>query len=131
MSILAPLASCDLAAPFLEQLYASDASEQKGGYTVAPLGVDVIRPLWRTASRKGGYSRFFLKEELVIARFEDKGPFDLRMLGADSVPGFSRPLAYHFDFLEVGLSGGLVSKLLGEKGRVVGPRLRHIRQHFL
>ncbi|CAE7527751.1 unnamed protein product [Symbiodinium sp. CCMP2592] len=121
VSVLAPLAACDLSAPFVEELFATDASEQKGGYTVAPLGVEVIRPLWRTASRKGGYSRLFSKEEMVLARFEDREPFDLRMVDEGDVSDPSWPLAYHFDFLEVGAAGGRVSELLRARGRVVGP----------
>ena len=51
-SLLSALASPDLAATFLPELYAADASEAKGSYTTARVGIDVERPLWRTASKK-------------------------------------------------------------------------------
>ena len=120
VSLLSPLASCDLAAPLKPDIYATDASELKGGYTVARAGVDIVRPLWRTASKKGGYSRLLSKEEAVLARFDDREPFDLRMQGSSVPSGPQRPLAYFFDFLEVS-SCGLVSSLLADRGRAVGP----------
>ncbi|CAE7310474.1 unnamed protein product, partial [Symbiodinium necroappetens] len=119
VSLLSPLASCDLAAPLKPDIYATDASELKGGYTVARAGVDIVRPLWRTASKKGGYSRLLSKEEAVLARFDDREPFDLRMQGSSVPSGPQRPLAYFFDFLEVS-SCGLVSSLLADRGRAVG-----------
>ncbi|CAE7635021.1 unnamed protein product, partial [Symbiodinium necroappetens] len=120
-SVLSPLAACDLAAPFRAELFATDASEAKGGYTVAKAGVDLIRPLWRTASKKGGYSRLLSKEEAVLTRFEDREPFDLRMVSPTSQTDPGRPLAYYFDVLEVGASGGQVSAFLSSWGRSVGP----------
>ncbi|OLP84103.1 hypothetical protein AK812_SmicGene35057 [Symbiodinium microadriaticum] len=120
-SVLSPLAACDLAAPFRAELFATDASEVKGGYTVAKAGVDLIRPLWRTASKKGGYSRLLSKEEAVLTRFEDREPFDLRIVALSSQTDPGRPLAYYFDVLEVGSSNGQVSDFLSSWGRSVGP----------
>ena len=120
-SVLSPLAACDLAAPFRAELFATDASEAKGGYTVAKAGVDLIRPLWRTASKKGGYSRLLSKEEAVLTRFEDREPFDLRIVARASQTDPGRPLAYYFDVLEVGSSNGQVSDFLSSWGRSVGP----------
>ena len=60
LAVLSPLAQCDLAALVDSALYASDASEAKGGFVKAEVG---SRPLWRTASKKGGYSRILAKEE--------------------------------------------------------------------
>ena len=121
MSLLAPLASCDLAAPHLRHLYATDASESKDGYTIARADPELLRPLWRTPSKKGGYSRLLSREESALARFEDRESFDLRMMGDSVAPGPSRPLAYFFDFLEAGAVDGQVTSRLSAYGRAVGP----------
>ena len=124
-SLLSPLASCDLAAPFGDRLYATDASELKGGYVWTEASIELLRPLWRTASKKGGYSRLLAREEALLARFSDQEPFELRMLEAPPGPAaVTRPLAYYFDVLEVGQSSGQVSSLLSGWGRSVGPVLR-------
>ena len=124
-SLLAPLGVSDLAAPFGRHLFATDASENKGGYVAAKAGVEIQRALWRTASKKGGYSRLLAKEEALLARLSDREPYDLRMLGdVSEAPSLARPLAYHFDVLEVGHCSGQVSSFLSSWGRSVGPVLR-------
>ena len=61
------------------------------------------------------YSRLLSKEEAVLARFDDREPFDLRMAPR-------RPLAFYFDVLKVGACCGLVCfPSLQSRGRVVGP----------
>ena len=75
LSILCPLASADLSAPLDTVLYAADASEDKSGYVQAEVGTEVTRPLWRTATKKGGYSRPWSREEVVLSPFYDKTRF--------------------------------------------------------
>ena len=123
MSVLSTLAASELSAPLSPLLFATDASEHKGGYVVADVGVETTRPLWRTASKKGGYSRLWSKEESVLARFDDREIIDLRILRDSFVPTPSRPLAFFFDFLEVGCSAGDVTRLLAERGFRVGPQV--------
>ena len=72
LSVLCPLASTDLAAVMDSTLYASDASEKKGAFVTSNAGETVTRPLWRMASKKGGYSRLLSKEEAVLSRFTDR-----------------------------------------------------------
>ncbi|CAE7840815.1 unnamed protein product [Symbiodinium sp. CCMP2592] len=123
MSVLSPLAASEISAPLSPMIFATDASEHKGGYVVTEVGADVSRPLWRTASKKGGYSRLWSKEESILARFHDRETFDLRLLRDDFAPAPSRPLAYYFDFVEIGCSAGQVSGLLAHRGFRVGPRI--------
>ncbi|OLP79636.1 hypothetical protein AK812_SmicGene40049 [Symbiodinium microadriaticum] len=121
ISVLSPLACCNVAASFNGRLYATDASEDKGGYVVAEASADLLRPLWRTASKKGGYSRLLSKEEAVLARFSDPETYDLRVLCAPPTALSTRPLAFYFDFLEVGCTAGQVTSLVASFGRTVGP----------
>ena len=123
MSVLSTLAASELSAPLSPLVFATDASELKGGYVVADVGAEITRPLWRTASKKGGYSRLWSKEESVLARFDDREVIDLRILRDSLAPTPSRPLAFFFDFLEVGCSTGEVSRLLAERGFCVGPQV--------
>ncbi|CAE7286481.1 unnamed protein product [Symbiodinium natans] len=53
LSALAPLMVSNVAVPFCEQAYASDASLAKGGYTSADVGPDVSRALWLSSDAKG------------------------------------------------------------------------------
>ena len=85
LSILCPQASADLAAPLDPVLYATDASEGKGGYVQAEVGAEVTRPLGRTATKKGGYSRLWSREEAVLSRFYDKEDFELRAVVGDGL----------------------------------------------
>ena len=114
LSVLAPLAQIDLSA---------DASEAKGGFVKAHVGVDVTRPLWRTASKKGGYSRLLAKEEAILAKFGDSEPFSLRAVQPPSGVSPQRPLAYVFDFLEVYSGSGRVAAALSKKGFSIGPSM--------
>ena len=122
-SVLCPLASVDLTTLFDPCLYATDASESKGGYVTAHVGVDLVRPLWRTASKRGGYSRLLSKEEALLVRLDDREPIDLRMMASSACSSPSRPFAYHFDFVEVGSGSGAVSIRMRALGHTVGPVL--------
>ena len=122
LSVLCPLAASELSAPLSPLIYATDASEHKGGYVVASVGLPLSRALWRTSSKKGGYSRLWSREEATLARFTDREVFDLRIAEArGAVVGPERPLAFYFDFIEVGLSHGAVSAHLAACGRRPGP----------
>lgn len=77
--------------------------------------------MWRIDGRKGGYSRLLAKEEALLARchfyYSDEPG---RMA---SVPSPVRPLAQHWDFIEVCGGVGGVSKQMHNLGFVVGPVL--------
>ena len=104
LAVLAPLASSELSAPMVSTC----------------VGSRLNRALWRTASKKGGYSRLFSKEEALLARFHDPEPFHFRALSVGA-SNPERPLAFFFDFLEVCGGSGRVARALEQKGRLVGP----------
>ena len=114
LAVLSPLTQRDLAAPMDPTLYASDASEAKGGFVKAVVGSDVTRPLWRTASKKAGY-------EAILAKFEDPEVYDLRAVRPPPGPSPERPLAYVFDFVEVYSGSGRVARAMSRLGFGVGP----------
>eukprot|EP00435_Cladocopium_sp_Y103_P014642 s3554_g3.t1 len=53
LSTLSPFAASNIAAPFPEYVYASDASTAKGGFVRAHAGSELSKVLWRTSDRKG------------------------------------------------------------------------------
>ena len=123
LAVLSPLAQSDLASSIDPVLYASDASETKGGYVKATVGSRFTRPLWRTASKKGGYSRLLSKEEAILAKFDDPEVFDMRAVLPPPDCSPQRPLAYVYDFIEVYSGSGRVGKAVGGKGWSVGPAI--------
>ena len=68
LAILAPLAVSNLGAVLADSLYATDASEQKGAFVSSAAPPFLVRSLWRTGSKKGGYSRIFSREEALLAK---------------------------------------------------------------
>ena len=102
-------------------LYASDASEDKGGFVKASMGCHLTRPLWRAASKKGGYSRLLAKEEAILAKFDDPEAFFLRAVKPPPVASPPRPPAYVFDFVKIYSGSRRVSKAMRSRGWGVGP----------
>ena len=52
LACLSPLAASNLAVPFSETVYASDASTLKGGLVSATVHIETSRMLWRSAAKK-------------------------------------------------------------------------------
>ena len=78
LSILCPLASADLAAPLDPVLYATDASEGKGGYVQAEVGAEVTRPLGALLRRRGaiaasGHERKLCSPAFMTKRISSSG----------------------------------------------------------
>ena len=92
----------------------------------APCDPDVLRALWLSADRKGGYSRVLSRAEALLKRydpaFEELGE---RASEDDSLPGavasVGRPRALRFHLLEVGTCIGLISESSGVWAGSLGP----------
>ena len=59
ISVCSPLAVTNLAAEFLGDIFASDASQYGWGASSAPLPQEVRRELWRHRERRGAYTRLY------------------------------------------------------------------------
>ena len=116
LALLCPLAVTDLCAPFAPQVFSTDASIEKGAVCSAPISVDFARILWRSSRSKGAYHRLLTPMEALS-----------KNLGMhEELPGASpsfvdRPLAFHYDFIEVFSGASTVTKALDLLGYVVGP----------
>ena len=116
LALLCPLAVSDLCAEAHPEVFSTDASIAAGAICSSPISVDFARILWRVSRSKGAYSRLLTPLESLTKK--------LGML--EEVPDFSknspdRPLAFHYDFIEVFSGAGKVSKCMSDLGFVVGP----------
>ena len=126
LACLAPVAASNLAVPFPEALYATDASNEKGGIAEASCGEEVLRALWLAADRKGSsvpieagfreaLSQYDPLHE-VLPTQKDGDPKGLR-----AVEEVDRPLGLCFEFIEICGGSGVVTKELVKRGIICGP----------
>ncbi|CAE7365687.1 mok12, partial [Symbiodinium necroappetens] len=122
-----PVAIADVAAPYADRLYATDASERKGACVSAPLPEHLRRILWATADRKGAYARICSPAQALLRRadpmFEEKA--EVTQVAPE------RPLAFLFDFFGIGSWAGQVLSEVRDRGWVVGPLIAStVSPHF-
>lgn len=116
VATLCSFAVFDLAAGYNHKIYCTDASSTKGAIVSAEVGVRLSEVAWRGLRSKGAYTRLLSPSEIVLHTLGELEP-DV------SVPETTvdRPLAYHFDFIEVYGGACLISKYLSAQGYVCGP----------
>ena len=119
LAVLMPLAMTDLSAPFSEQVYCTDASTKKGAILSAPIKAELSEVLWRAARSKGSYSRLLSPTECLLRRLGEHE--ELSHPGDELKP--DRPLACHFEFVEVFAGAAKISSYLGSWGIAIGPPL--------
>lgn len=126
VSALSPFAASNIAAPFSEFVYASDASTAKGGYVRARVGSELSKILWRTSNRKGKSiplpSRTAALHQSHDTSFEF-GEEDFPVGEEEDSCGVERPIGMNFEFIEVFGGAGVVTKKLCGLGVVCGPVL--------
>ena len=116
LSVLMPLAVADLSAQYHPEIFCSDASSQKGAYCSASIPQRLIPILWKTERSKGAYTRLLSPAETVLARLDENvqcHPF------VDESP--QKPIAFHYDFLEVYAGAALITRHLLDLGVSCGP----------
>ena len=116
LALLCPLAATDLCARFAPCVFSTDASIEKGAICSAPVPVDFARILWRSSRSKGSYHRLMTPMEAL-----SKNLGIHEELPESSSSYVDRPLAFHYDFIEVFSGASTVTKALDLLGYVVGP----------
>ena len=116
LALICPLAASDLCVPFAEKVFSTDASLQKGAICSAPISVDFARVLWRSTRSKGAYHRLLTPCEALA-----KNLGVLEELPSQQITPPERPLAFHYDFIEVFAGAHVVSSAVSDLGYVVGP----------
>ena len=117
VATLMPLALTDISAAYHPDIYCSDASDAKGAYCKARVPEEIVRILWKSERSKGAYTRLLSQAEVLLKRMDELD------LVADSKPLASpqKPLAFHFDFVEIFAGASLITSHMSELGFVCGP----------
>ena len=116
VSILVLFAVTNIATPFSTKAYCSDASLEKGAFCSCDIGPELSECLWKCSRSKGAYHRLLSPAECLAKRLgllEERGPL--------FTPEPGRPLAFHFDFIEIFSGASKISDALANDGFVVGP----------
>ena len=130
-SVLAPLMATNLSAQLLPKLFASDASLAKGAIVSTPLDSSEAELLWRTAERKGGYSKLDNDPRALRRVIGDPDVDEDPLEGFPVGPSRNPPL--RFDFVETCAGSSRISHFCSEAGLSVCPPLdlEHSRQYDL
>ena len=123
LSSMAPLICSNLSVNFLDRLFATDASCQKGGIVSAEIPLDVHEALWLGTDKRGAYTQLANPFHAVLRSLgeadddlETSGPWDCATQPQKS------PLMY-FDFVEICGGAGKVGDALHARGWNVAPVL--------
>ena len=119
VAVLSVFAVFDLSAQYDEKIYCTDASSKKGAIVSSNVGRRVSEVLWKGLKSKGAYTRLLSPSEVVLNAV---GVFDPEELSFPS-EGPSRPIAFHFDFIEVFAGASLLTESLSSWNFVCGPPL--------
>ena len=120
-SILSPLMASNLAAKLQPRLFASDASLAKGAIVSTPLSESEAELLWRTAERKGGYSKLDPAPRAILRGLGDPELEEDVLAGLS--PGPSRNPLLQFDFVEICSGSSRISHFCVQAGLAVCPPL--------
>lgn len=125
LSVLAPLAVTDIAVPFSQDIYCTDASLEKGAILWAAVSKDVSEVLWKTSKTKGAYSRLLSPVECVLKQLGEleEVALERQRWQKSELQRLERPPAFSCDFIEFFSGASKISQCLLEWGYVVGPLL--------
>lgn len=116
VALLCPLAVSDLCVPYQSEVFSTDASNEKGAICSAPISVDFARVLWRCSRSKGAYHRLLTPMESLSRNLGilEETPQHLPLQP-------ERPLAFHYDFIEIFAGASTVTAAVSALGFTVGP----------
>ena len=116
LAVLIPMAVSDLCAKACDSVFATDASLSVGAICSAPIDIELSKILWRVTRSKGSYSRLLTPLECLSKRL---GILEETPLVSHASP--ERPMAFHYDFVEIFSGAGKVTAALSSLGFVVAP----------
>lgn len=112
VSVLMPLMVTNLGAQLMEKVFATDASIEKGAILEADIDHNRNIALHRCFRTKGAYTKLQAAVERVDDDIDDLNAF---------AAGPPRPLAFHFDFVEVYAGAAVVTDAMNARGYVCCP----------
>jgi len=143
LASLALVCSSNLAVPFSEEIFASDASNEKGGICEALVSEELSKVLWRSADRRRDPLPLLSRSQIILSQYEQmyeelpadkvqaEGPQFVgdacgENLGEEGAPfevPCERPIGMRFDFIEICGGAAGVTKELVKEGVSCGPVL--------
>lgn len=117
VSVLVPLILSDIAVPFSETLFATDASDTRGAVVSTEVGCEVVQLLSRCFKTKGSYTRLQSSWTCLLQRV---GLYE-ELPEEHPAANVERPLAYSFSFIEIFAGSSRVTAALSRLGVVCGP----------
>ena len=117
VATLMPLALTEISAAYHPDIYCSDASDAKGAFCKARVPEEIVRIVWKSERSKGAYTRLLSQAEVLLKRMDELD------LVADDKPIASphKPIAFHFDFVEIFAGASLITTYMSKMGFVCGP----------
>ena len=123
VSAVAPLIFSNIAVDYLAQVFATDASLEKGAIVSAPIALDLCEKLWLTGDKKGAYTHLDNGFRAVLRHLgEVDDDLDAPNPKACEVSPKKPPLLY-FDFVEICGGAGKVADAMVRRGHSVAPVL--------
>ena len=123
LSVLAPLAMSDIAVPFSDEIYCTDASISHGAILKAKLKPEIAEVLWKTTKSKGAYSRLLTPLEATLRHLGELEEVPQQRRSQDASQNVERPLAFYYDFIETFAGAAKITRFLAQMGFTVGPPL--------
>ena len=121
VSVLCMMASFDVSSGMLGRVFATDASNTHGAIVSASLDPRISWMVSRVCKSKGAYTRILTPSECVLRAFDILDECPEEKDEKLSRGGPSRPLAFHYDFLEVFAGSATVSDAAAALGLTCGP----------
>ena len=126
LASVAPMLATNIAAEYLPEVFATDASIRKGAITKAKADLTTCECLWLDADKKGCYTHLQNPFRAILKQVAeaDSDHEEAAPLGFDGLPEHPRksPLLY-FDFVEICGGAGKVADAMASFGHVVAPVL--------
>ena len=116
LAILVPFAVSDLSACFHDHVFCTDASLEKGAICSARVPLRIARHLWSGLRSKGAFHRLLPPAEALAKRIgmHEEVPEEPPVRAA-------RPLAFHYEFIEIFSGAAVATAAAASLGMVVGP----------
>ena len=111
LSVMAPLITTNVGAGFLEKIFATDASKDKGAVVSSLVEKVVCRNIFNGCKSKGAYTRL---DSLTKVICKELGEEEVDDHAAPQGP--SKPMAYVFDFVEIFAGSSKVTRYVDEAG---------------
>ena len=125
LAVMVPLLVSDLSAPIDTEIYATDASLQKGAIVSAHASEEVAKSLWLGCDKRGSCTMLDNPFKSILRSLgedvdQDVGEVGFDPLGWHPIP---KPPLFYFDFVEICGGAGRVSDAMAALGHVVAPVL--------